>query len=748
MIKWPNLSKFNARAVILPNGNHAIIFNEKPENAQSLIKHPTIDNCYELINAKFNGVILKSLFPEFNLKTDIEVIEPDSVKFKEMKQEELVQENSQVKINTKADTIKTEDTTNPKKIIEDVGVKIGGARKDFKSVYLNVSDLANMNEMEQFEHVTLQNIWPFTIRGGFEDGMSAGVIAWIIKARKQIEDFKTFAKFAKYELRYTLPENEKDKLTEVAKDYIGRLTKVREAFKSVTNKETLSEAIYLLSKDNVVCGNIRSPKGYIWSSTWVTEYNKKYEETGGYIGEPNGWDRKMYHLDSMSTEDALFEMLPKRKEKKEDIKEKEEEILLKKITERPHLNHLKMDFLDGIDHDPNELIDRFGFKGIEFGNWLPQDERQTVINYAVASFKALAEILGIEENQIALNGTLSLAFGARGTGGKKAAMAHYEPARKVINLTRLSGAGSLAHEYGHAVDNFLGGGFDYRTPGSALIEKMKRVKGEKAIQSSLKLTNEEACKHSLWAGGWVDSATYNKEKYISRTEAMDMVNEAILITLTKTKFCDIVTMLDLLKIRKEKELAVDNGEAKVNELERLFSMKKNATEKANATSWFLTLSQSSMEFEKILNQLFTEKGVNIKSFPAKKREQFSMNADDSFRNAYRNLSLIAREQETINSCTTDSDFYENSKEIDKTRSSPYWSTDIELFARAFEQFVFYEIKDKNLNCDFLVHGVESTDELSVYPSENERVLFKKEIGQFIDTFAEELESKKDISFKI
>jgi hypothetical protein len=47
---------------------------------------------------------------------------------------------------------------------------------------------------------------------------------------------------------------------------------------------------------------------------------------------------------------------------------------------------------------------------------------------------------------------LAIAFGSRGKG---AALAHYEPSRKVINLTKLRGAGCLAHELGHAIDNYL-----------------------------------------------------------------------------------------------------------------------------------------------------------------------------------------------------------------------------------------------------------------------------------------------------
>ena len=50
---------------------------------------------------------------------------------------------------------------------------------------------------------------------------------------------------------------------------------------------------------------------------------------------------------------------------------------------------------------------------------------------------------------------LGLAIGARGRSG---ASAHYEPNEKVINLTRNSGVGSLAHEWGHFFDHHVGGG--------------------------------------------------------------------------------------------------------------------------------------------------------------------------------------------------------------------------------------------------------------------------------------------------
>ena len=68
-------------------------------------------------------------------------------------------------------------------------------------------------------------------------------------------------------------------------------------------------------------------------------------------------------------------------------------------------------------------------------------------------FEDLYKALGISHRDISLGGELAIAFGARGRGS---AMAHYEPDRNVINMTKKRGAGSLAHEWAHAMDAYLG----------------------------------------------------------------------------------------------------------------------------------------------------------------------------------------------------------------------------------------------------------------------------------------------------
>jgi len=103
-----------------------------------------------------------------------------------------------------------------------------------------------------------------------------------------------------------------------------------------------------------------------------------------------------------------------------------------------------------------EFGSAFGFKGVEFGNWVKQgatkNERQQAINDAYDALMDLSDLIGVPPRAMSLNGTLSLALGARGSGK---ASAHYEPTKIVINLTKTRGKGSLAHEWWHALDNYF-----------------------------------------------------------------------------------------------------------------------------------------------------------------------------------------------------------------------------------------------------------------------------------------------------
>lgn len=100
------------------------------------------------------------------------------------------------------------------------------------------------------------------------------------------------------------------------------------------------------------------------------------------------------------------------------------------------------------------FIEELGFRGIQWGEWVPQRERQAILNYAYEAFCDLIDIFGLQLNAASMYGKLGISFGARGKGFTSGA-AHFEPSLAIIHLTRLSGAGSVAHEWAHALDNYL-----------------------------------------------------------------------------------------------------------------------------------------------------------------------------------------------------------------------------------------------------------------------------------------------------
>lgn len=108
------------------------------------------------------------------------------------------------------------------------------------------------------------------------------------------------------------------------------------------------------------------------------------------------------------------------------------------------------------DVTPEKFSDAFGFRGVQFGNYVEGPRRQSDLNRAYDSLMDMSDVLKVPPKALSLNGRLGLAFGARGKGGKNAAAAHYEPGQVAINLTKGNGAGSLAHEWFHALDNYFG----------------------------------------------------------------------------------------------------------------------------------------------------------------------------------------------------------------------------------------------------------------------------------------------------
>ncbi|MBA0182722.1 hypothetical protein H0261_03120 [Pectobacterium versatile] len=130
------------------------------------------------------------------------------------------------------------------------------------------------------------------------------------------------------------------------------------------------------------------------------------------------------------------------------------------------------------DVSPEQFSSAFGFRGVQFGNYVEGSRRQTDLNDAFDALTDMADVLGVPAQSISLNGELGLAFGARGRGGQNSAKAHYEPDQVAINLTKGKGAGSLAHEWFHALDNYFGQadqrGFENKGRGDSFMTPSKR----------------------------------------------------------------------------------------------------------------------------------------------------------------------------------------------------------------------------------------------------------------------------------
>lgn len=126
------------------------------------------------------------------------------------------------------------------------------------------------------------------------------------------------------------------------------------------------------------------------------------------------------------------------------------------LRSRENRDRSAEDWRKGMDVTAEQFSSEFGFRGIEFGNWVAQGkntkERQGMLNAAYDALMDLASIINVPPKAMSLNGTLGLGFGSRGSGS---ASAHFEPEMLVINLTKTRGAGSLAHEWFHALDNYF-----------------------------------------------------------------------------------------------------------------------------------------------------------------------------------------------------------------------------------------------------------------------------------------------------
>lgn len=356
----------------------------------------------------------------------------------------------------------------------------------------------------------------------------------------------------------------------------------------------------------------------------------------------------------------------------------------------------------GIRHADSDLfLNDLKFRGGEFGNWLNHDDRQVNLDMAYDALRDLARILQIRPEDISLGGSLAIAFGARGRGGAGAGAAHYEPDRQVINLTKMSGAGCLAHEWGHALDHAIG--INVGLTGFT-SESLRRPTVFTDLMSSLKYKEVEKKSDELKA---------ELEPKIERAKRglMGWINSVKPSTLSE----------DQTRLWDSAVNEIISNAPSFNGMEYQFSP-----------------GAPRPEIE-VMSQL--RKQVDNRVIPKNTKIQITLWASD-----------LGKLQKKINSneVTTQrvkTDFYNGSIEFDKQFSKAghgYWQSDCEMFARAFDCYIADKLRAAGEQSDYLSAHSDSF----VMPGENGKIIAaipqgeeRKLINEKFDILLEDLKQR-------
>lgn len=311
--------------------------------------------------------------------------------------------------------------------ITDAGRKIGGARKDlWRERRLELADLDDMTPTEQYEHVVKDNVWP---KPDWQALVAAGMPREVAAAVKVLRDG-----FAARPRKNT-PEDR------VA--YIRMMGIVERRFMALRSLQEWSAAGKAIIHGDLDWDNRKHDPET--RRTLFSIFKGRYASFS--LSPAARLKVKEMIVAGWPDERPAVQQGRRANRRQDDGRQ---------LPKRPHLDTLDRagpDWRAGRSVAAEDFVEQFGFYGVEWGNWLSDAERQQVADMAYDALMDLAHVLGLPPRAMSLDGRLALAFGARGTGR---AAAHYEPGRTVINLTRLSGAGSLAHEWAHAFDHLAG----------------------------------------------------------------------------------------------------------------------------------------------------------------------------------------------------------------------------------------------------------------------------------------------------
>lgn len=377
---------------------------------------------------------------------------------------------------------------------------------------------------------------------------------------------------------------------------------------------------------------------------------------------------------------------------------------------------------------PSKFKETFGFRGGEFGNWNMGGDGQAALNHAYDALLDLAEALGVPPKALSLNGDLAIAFGARGHGGKDSAAAHYERDLRVMNLTKIKGAGSLAHEWFHALDHYLG---------SLAGKREGKDRADSYLTYGPGYRNNEARPELLKAfRAVVDAMTV-------RTEGVAIEEEGAKRGLTRAQE-NVAYKLGQLRsyIDKPRSYGAKKSAATAEQLKAWDELAARA-EKGDGGAQVhvpgngsrLSLGYTSNEVVRGLNDIY--KKVTGRSFDRADHGSDGRQLYWAITSLKDMNDRVAKAQEgAIETRRRGTHYLDESKKIDGYRASDYWSTPHEMGARAFESYIFDRLAGQERKSQYLVHAVENKFyrllDMKPYPEGDERIAINR---AFDDLFA-------------
>ncbi len=394
-----------------------------------------------------------------------------------------------------------------------------------------------------------------------------------------------------------------------------------------------------------------------------------------------------------------------------------------------------------------DFMDTFGFRGVEFGNWNNQDDRRALLNDAYDGLMDLATALNIPPKAISLNGDLALAFGARGQG-LSSAKAHYERQKAVINLTKENGAGSLAHEWFHALDHYLGSqdgkaSSEWKIDDDGTRSFNTKGREEDYASHGFKYSNSGVREVVRDAYSKLIKALFKKaETYVEDTQRADEFTGRARKDL-EFRINELRT--DLAEQKDPKYWKRNNRPASTEQLaefdaiaQQLLDGNDLATEarkiEGGKSSWPYRMSNDSLEkISELYKSVRGRSGFGSgQTVGVLDRLRSAMGTYDS------RLKMLAEAQqgsEKVKSVITN--FAMDAKELDQGRGTDYWTTPHEMVARAFQGYVEDKIAEQGGVSRFLNYGPEGAGIPTPwgfkrpFPAGEERIAINKALDEFI-----------------